>query len=153
MEMAKYRKSLIIGGVAVLVIVVGAVSMRREPQLQYFSAKVSRGEIRDVVDATGTVTAVITVQVGSQVSGTIAKLFVDFNSKVHKGDTVALIDPQLLSGTLLQASADLENANANVVVAKANVDKANATLVQAKADFDRTSALARDHLETDQALE
>ena len=53
------------------------------------------------VEATGTINAVITVQVGSQVSGTIAKLNADFNSRVHKGDVVALIDPALFKGALL----------------------------------------------------
>src|SRR2546428_3088622 len=93
--------------------------------VQYLTAKVQKGEIRDAVDATGTVNAVITVQVGSQVSGTIAKLNVDFNSRVHRGEVIALIDPSLLQGTLLQASADLETARAGVVVAEANLAKAN----------------------------
>ena len=73
-----------------------------------------RGDIKDSVEATGTINAVITVQVGSQVSGTIAKLNADFNSRVHKGDVVALIDPALFKGALLQATADLENAKANL---------------------------------------
>ena len=82
-----------------------------------------RGHIRDVVEATGTINAVITVQVGSQVSGRISKLFVDFNSRVHKGDLVALIDPALFKGALEQASADLENAKANLAAAGANLEK------------------------------
>src|SRR6202040_4419489 len=65
------------------------------PPLAHLTAKAQRGEIRDVVDATGTVNAVITVQVGSQVSGTIARLNADFNSHVHHGDVIPLIDPQL----------------------------------------------------------
>ncbi|PYT76019.1 MAG: efflux RND transporter periplasmic adaptor subunit, partial [Acidobacteria bacterium] len=73
---------------------------------QHFTAKVERGDIHDVVEATGTINAVITVQVGSQVSGTISKLFVDFNSRVHKGDLVALIDPALFKGAVQQATAD-----------------------------------------------
>ncbi len=70
---------------------VAAFGLNRGSQVQHFTAKVERGEIDDVVEATGTINAVITVQVGSQVSGTIAKLNVDFNSRVHKGDIVALI--------------------------------------------------------------
>src|SRR5579859_1739098 len=93
-------------------------------------AKIERGEIDDFVEATGTINAVITVQVGSQVSGTIAKLNADFNSRVHKGDVVALIDPALLQGAVLQASADLENSRANLVASKAALEKARATLVQ-----------------------
>ena len=89
--------------------------LNRNTPAQHFTAKVERGEIDDVVEATGTINAVITVQVGSQVSGTIAKLNVDFNSRVHKGDVVALIDPALFKGALLQAVADLENSKANVI--------------------------------------
>ena len=95
----------------------------------------------------------ITVQVGSQVSGTIAKLIADFNSRVHKGDVVALIDPALFKGALLQATADLENANANLVSAKANLDKAEAALVQAKADYTRIINLARDGVMSQQQLD
>src|SRR5215813_12996349 len=119
-------------------------ALNRSAQTEHFTAKVERGDISDVVESTGTINAVITVQVGSQVSGTIAKLNVDFNSRVHKGDVVALIDPALFKGALLQATADLENANANLVSAKANLDKAEAALVQAKADYTRIINLARD---------
>ncbi len=62
-----------------------AAFLHHPDKTEYVTAKVLRGEIRDTVDATGTVNAVITVQVGSQVSGTIARLDADFNSRVHKG--------------------------------------------------------------------
>src|ERR1700688_2337704 len=105
------------------------------PPLAHLTAMVQRGEIRDVVDATGTVNAVITVQVGSQVSGTIARLNADFNSRVRHGDVIALIDPQLFDGALQQADADLQNARANVTAAEANLAKADATQVQTRADY------------------
>jgi HlyD family secretion protein len=114
---------------------------------------VERGEIDDVVEATGTINAVITVQVGSQVSGTIAKLNADFNSQVHKGDVVALIDPALFKGALLQATADLENSKANVVAARANLEKAKAGLVQTKADYDRAVRLTKDGVMSQQQLD
>src|SRR5437879_13555498 len=129
-------KWLILIGVAVLVGLFAAFGLNRSTQAQHFTAKVERGDIHDVVDATGTINAVITVQVGSQVSGTIAKLNVDFNSRVHKGDIVALIDPALFQGALLQASADLDNAKANVAAAKANLEKAKAASQPTKADYD-----------------
>ncbi len=125
---------------ACVVVVAGllvAWVLNRSTPAQHFTAKVERGAINDVVEATGTINAVITVQVGSQVSGTIAKLNVDFNSRVHKGDIVALIDPALFKGALLQAVADLENAKANVIGAKASLEKSKASLVQTKADYDR----------------
>ena len=127
--------------------------LNRNSQVQHFTAKVERGEIHDVVEATGTINAVITVQVGSQVSGTIAKLNVDFNSRVHKGDVVALIDPALLNGALLQARADLENAKANLVAARANLEKAKASWVQTKADYDRTAGLFKDGILSQQQLD
>src|SRR6266850_8022119 len=130
-----------------------AWDLNRNTPAQHFTAKVERGAINDVVEATGTINAVIMVQVGSQVSGTIAKLNVDFNSRVHKGDVVALIDPALFKGALLQAAADLENAKANVVAARANLEKAKAGLVQTKADYDRAMGLARDGVMSQQQLD
>jgi HlyD family secretion protein len=144
---------LLAAGGAVLAAIVAAALLRGGPPLAHLTAKVQRGEIRDVVDATGTVNAVITVQVGSQVSGSIARLNADFNSRVRKGDVIALIDPQLFQGALQQAAADLENSRANVAAAEANVAKARATLVQTKADYDRAAALVIEKIGTPQALD
>jgi HlyD family secretion protein len=130
-----------------------ALGLNRSTPAQHFTAKVERGAIHDVVEATGTINAVITVQVGSQVSGTIAKLNVDFNSRVRKGDVVALIDPALFKGALLQATADLENAKANLVAARANLEKAKAGLVQTKADYDRAVALTKGGVLSQQQLD
>ena len=140
-------------GVVVIAGLVVAFGLNRTTQAQHFTAKVERGEIDDVVEATGTINAVITVQVGSQVSGTIAKLNADFNSRVHKGDVVALIDPALFKGALLQATADLENARANLVAARANLEKAKAGLVQTKADYDRAVRLTKDGVMSQQQLD
>jgi len=146
-------KWLILAGVVAVTVVFAAFSLNRSGQAQHFTAKVERGEIDDVVEATGTINAVITVQVGSQVSGTIAKLNVDFNSRVHKGDIVALIDPALFQGALLQATADLENSKANLAAAKAGLEKAKASLVQVKADYDRAIGLTKDGVFSQQQLD
>src|SRR5579864_9398579 len=146
-------KWVILAGLVAVVALVAAFGLNRSSQVQHFTAKVERGEIDDVVEATGTINAVITVQVGSQVSGTIAKLNVDFNSRVHKGEVIALIDPALFQGALLQASADLKNAKANLVAAKANVEKAQATLVQGKADYDRAVRLTKESIISQQQLD
>ncbi len=138
------NKWLVLAGVIALIGLFAAFGLNHGNQAQHFTAKVEKGEIHDVVEATGTINAVITVQVGSQVSGTIAKLNVDFNSRVRKGDVVALIDPALFQGALLQTAADLENAKANLAAAKANLEKAKAAAVQAKADYDRTVALNKE---------
>ncbi len=132
---------------------VAAFGLNRGGAVQHFTAKVERGEIDDVVEATGTINAVITVQVGSQVSGTIAKLNVDFNSRVHKGEIVALIDPALFQGALLQATADLQNAKANLAAARANLEKARAGAVQTKADYSRTVALSKEGVMSEQQLD
>jgi HlyD family secretion protein len=146
-------KWLVLASLVVVIGLVAAFGLNRSSQVQHFTAKVERGEIDDVVEATGTINAVITVQVGSQVSGTIAKLNVDFNSRVHKGDIVALIDPALFEGALLQATADLENAKANLAAAKANLEKAKAGAVQTKADYDRTAALFKNGVMSQQQLD
>ncbi|MBZ5616248.1 MAG: efflux RND transporter periplasmic adaptor subunit [Acidobacteriia bacterium] len=147
------RKWLILAGVAVAAGLFVALGLNRSPQAQHFTAKVERGPISDVVEATGTINSVITVQVGSQVSGTIAKLNADFNSRVHKGDVVALIDPALFKGALLQATADLKNAEANLQAARANLEKAKAALVQTKADYDRAVGLTKDGVMSQQQLD
>ena len=147
------RKWLLAGGALALVAIIAAFSLRHTDHTQYLTSPVQRGEIRDAVDATGTVNAVVTVLVGSQVSGTIAKLHADFNSRVHKGDVIAEIDPSLLQATLLQATADLANAKANVTAADAGFKKATAVLAQTKADFERAEALAKQNAGTQQELE
>jgi HlyD family secretion protein len=146
-------KWLLLAGAVASAAFLVVLGLTRTPQIQHFTAKVERGDIHDVVEATGTINAVITVQVGSQVSGTISKLFVDFNSRVHKGDLVALIDPALFKGALEQATADLENARANLIAARANLEKAQAALVQTKADYDRTIGLTKDGVLSQQQLD
>src|SRR6266699_2516602 len=146
-------KWLILASLVVVAGLFAALGLNRDTQVQHFTAKVERGDIHDVVEATGTINSVITVQVGSQVSGTIAKLNADFNSRVHKGDVVALIDPALFKGALLQASADLKNSEANLAAARANLEKAKAALVQTKADYDRAVGLTKDGVMSKQQLD
>jgi HlyD family secretion protein len=129
----------VVAGIALVV----TFGLKRDSQAQHFTAKVERGDIDDVVEATGTINPIVTVLVGSQVSGTIAKLNADFNSYVHKGEVVALIDPALFEGALLGAKSDLENAKANLVAARANLAKLNASLVQTKADYERAEGLLK----------
>src|SRR5579864_8968777 len=147
------RKWLILAAVVVVAGLFVVLGLNRDTHPQHFTAKVERGDIHDVVEATGTINSVITVQVGSQVSGSIAKLNVDFNSRVHKGDIVALIDPALFKGALLQATADLKNARATLEAAQANLEKAKATMVQTKADYDRAVGLSRDGVMSQQQLD
>ncbi len=147
------KKWFIVLGLATTVAVVAAFSFGPKDSTQYFTQKAQRGDIHDLVEATGTINAVTTVQVGSQVSGTIQTLYADFNSHVKKGQVIAQIDPSLFQGALLQAKADLENARANLASAKANLEKARATAVQAKADYERTVGLAKDGVMSQQQLD
>src|SRR5215831_3621262 len=140
---------LLVAGVGIF----AAFEMRNKGPVQYYTAKVENGEIKQVVEATGTINAVITVQVGSQVSGAISKLYVDFNSHVKKGQIIAQIDPALFDGALSQAKADLANANANLAVAVANTAKAKANEIQTKADYSRNMGLAQQGVVSQQALD
>ena len=120
---------------------------------QYYTEKVQKGDIQNVVQATGTINAVTTVQVGSQVSGTIQTLSADFNSHVKRDQVIAQIDPSLFKGALLQAKADLADAQANLVASKANLDKAVAAAAQAKLDFNRYTTLAQEGIVPTQQLD
>src|SRR5207245_8706761 len=146
-------KWLLLGGAVAAAAFLVVLGLNRTPPIQNFTAKVERGDIHDVVEATGTINAVITVQVGSQVSGTISQLFADFNSHVKKGQVIARIEPSLFEGALLQAKADLENARANAAAAKASAAKAKATAVQAQAQYQRSKALAAQGVTSQQQLD
>jgi len=151
--MKKNLKWLILAAVLAVIAIFATFGFNSKSQDQHFTAKVERGDIHDVVEATGTINAVITVQVGSQVSGVITKLNVDFNSRVHKGDIIALIDPALFEGAVLQASADLDSAKANVAASRANLEKVKASLVQTKADYDRANQLTAQNINSKQQLD
>jgi len=124
--------------------------------------QVELGPIISTVSSTGTVTPVTTVQVGSQVSGQIRELYVDFNSKVQEGQVIARIDPENFESRVRQADAELAVARANVAIqraavertraelenayaalaaTKAQTEKARVVLVHAKRDLDRKRAL------------
>jgi HlyD family secretion protein len=91
---------------------------------------VDRGEVRVVISATGTLRATTTVDVGSQVSGQVQQVAVDFNDRVSKGQAIAMLDPAPFQSRLKQAQADLASA-------RASVNEANATLKNAEADYAR----------------
>lgn len=100
---------------------------------QYQTAPVERGSILSSISATGNANAVVTVQVGSQVSGNVKALYADFNSKVTKGQLIAEIDPQAFQARVDQARAALDSARAAVANAQAGVAKADADVASAKA--------------------
>jgi HlyD family secretion protein len=146
-------KWVVLAAVVAGIALFAAFGVNRSTQAQHFTAKVERGQIDDVVEATGTINPIVTVLVGSQVSGTIAELHADFNSIVHKGDVVALIDPALFIGAQFSAKSDLENAKANLVAAHANVERLQAALVQTKADYERAEGLSKGGVLSQQQLD
>ncbi|HXE74241.1 MAG TPA: efflux RND transporter periplasmic adaptor subunit [Candidatus Xenobia bacterium] len=126
---------------AIVVVALATFGFTRRDHVQYFPATVEQGDIQAVVNATGTINAVTTVQVGSQVSGNIAELHADFNSHVTQGQVVARIDPAIFQTRVLQVEADLANAQAGVVTAQANLSRAEANLRQAELNLKRTLEL------------
>jgi HlyD family secretion protein len=111
----------IIGGLLFIAFVVR--ECRNGGAATYQTATVTRGPITQAVTATGTLNPVVNVQVGSQVSGNIAKLFADFNSEVKAGQTVAQIDPMLFQAAVTQAEGDVASAQAALELAKVNATR------------------------------
>jgi HlyD family secretion protein len=129
------------------VILVAAVFLRgRRATTRYLTVAVDRGDIVDVVGATGVLQAVITVQVGSQVSGTISELHADFNSRVTKGQVIARLEQSAFLARLNQAQA-------NVASARANVDRSQAAIDDAKQKYDRALELSKQDLVPQSDLE
>jgi HlyD family secretion protein len=110
----------------------------------YKTAPVEKRRITGKVTASGTLSALVTVQVGTQVSGRIQKLLADFNSQVKKGDLVAKIDPQLFEAAEQQAQANYLQAKAGVASASASAMAADKTLARTKALRDQNLAAQAD---------
>ncbi|MBM3265303.1 MAG: efflux RND transporter periplasmic adaptor subunit, partial [candidate division Zixibacteria bacterium] len=159
------RKKRWIIGAGVVVVAAGGLfaALSREEEVaasQYRMAKIDRGDITMSVTATGTLKAVQTVQVGSQISGTVAQLYADFNSFVQAGQVVAQIDPTFLQAQVTEAEANLERSQATVSEAKSNLDRVNALLEQkyvSEAELDQRKAAYQSALagrkQTEAALE
>lgn len=115
---------LLIAGV---VIVAGIWFFKRgkSDAVQYQTTAVDRGEVIQTVTATGTLNPVVNVTVGSQVSGRISKLYVDFNSPVKQGETLAEIDPSTYLATVEQVTADLANSRANLELQQVQYERAS----------------------------
>jgi HlyD family secretion protein len=132
----QFRRWWIVGGALLILIAGVTIYMRVRPASapNYVTATVDRGTIEATVTTTGNLNAVITVQVGSQVSGNIIALYADFNTKVNKGQLVAEIDPAPFKASVDQASASLAAAKAAVVTAQAGLAKSKADLATAEAN-------------------
>jgi len=102
----------------------------------YITAKVERGNVEVTVSATGTVQAVTTVQVGSQVSGTVSWLGADFNSQVSSGQVIARLDPAIFQAQVDNSRANVANAEAAVQAAETEINNQKANLLAAKANLE-----------------
>jgi HlyD family secretion protein len=139
----------------------------RNPLEKYFTVKAERGNVRHIVTSTGTLQAVVTVQVGSQVSGRVQELHADFNSVVKRGQVLAVIDPanfeaqrQRSQAALAIAEAAVKNAEANwinhkaeLASSKANLEVARVARKDAEIQLRRAQGLVKDGLISDRDLE
>ena len=105
----------------------------------YRTATIERGDIRVAISATGTLSAISTVTVGSQISGQVTDVLVDYNSEVKKGEVLARIDPSTYE-------AQIEQGNAQIANAQASLKQAQATLANAELDYTRKADLGRQKL-------
>jgi HlyD family secretion protein len=117
-----------------------AYSWRGPGASRFQTVKVERGPLRATVSSVGTLNAVTTVQVGTQVSGQVNELLADFNTRVTKGQLIARIDPQGFIARVNQANAELEGAEANVVNQHAQVERARSEVVGAQAQVQNQRA-------------
>jgi HlyD family secretion protein len=144
-------------GVLILVLLAAAAAFgtreymesTKEPPVDFLTAQAKRGSLRSAILATGKVQPVSLVSVGTQVSGTLKELYVDYNSKVKKGQLIALIDPE-------QQEADLSQANALLDASEADIEEARANLLHAAQNLARSRELfagdliAKASVETDE---
>jgi HlyD family secretion protein len=147
----KHKTALITVAVLCLLAGLGAWGLLRSQDLQYRTMPVQRGDVNFAISATGNPNAVVTVQVGSQVSGIVVALSADFNTKVIKGQLIARIDPAPFQAKVDQAQASLDaarasvaNAQAVVQQAMANIQTANSSLAAAHANVVKAEAVAQD---------
>ena len=134
---------LIIGVVAFILAALLFARWRSGSRQSFQTVAVTRGSLTQAVTATGTLNPVVNVQVGSQVSGNIQKLFVDFNSKVKSGDVIAQIDPVLFQAAVTQAEGDLASAEAALELARLNAARTQELVRKqnsSQADLDQATA-------------
>ena len=145
------KKSFIAIGLASVAIVGGGAWWLMQSKTDaptYKTAKIERGNLQATVSASGAVNPVTQVSVGTQISGQIKELYVDFNSEVRAGQLIALIDPETYEYRMRQAQADVDaaraavlTAQANVLAAAAQVSRARVDVDEAKRDYDRKALL------------
>ncbi len=149
------KRILVIGGIVILIgiAIFYFFIHKKSSEPKFRTAKVERGNITLMVSATGTLNALTTVQVGTQVSGIISQLFADYNSEVKKGDVIAKLDDTFLKAQVAEAEANLYKANVSLKEAERNYNRAKelfsqgfiseAELNQAEANYESAKATVR----------
>jgi HlyD family secretion protein len=134
---------VVVAGAGVRISGVDRGSLRSgEAQTAYITAPVERGNVSTTLSATGSLRALVTVEVGSQLSGQIAQLLVDFNDEVDEGDVLARLDPRTFEAEVRAADAGLEVARAQVLTERAKLETsaANLAAVRSKLEVARAQA-------------
>lgn len=121
--------------------------------IKYYTQPLSKGDIESTVNSSGTISPVQTVQVGSELSGLISELNVDFNDTVKSGEVIARIDDRTVRSRLKQAEADLASANATLAQQNAGLMKAQMQLDLAKREYDRKKGLLARKMISDSELD
>jgi len=137
------KKILIILGVVILILITIFGFLRinnSSEQIQFETETISTGDINSSITATGSLEAITTVDVGTQVSGIIQKIFVDFNSVVKNGQTIAILDTTMLYSSLLSVKADVQQKSANLEYTRKNFERIKMlfeSTTVAESDFDQ----------------
>src|SRR5579864_3048077 len=138
-----HKKLVGLGALAVIATLsAGWVIRGRSDDPNYLTAQVQRGGITSVVQATGTINPLTTVPVGSYVSGTVQYIFADFNSRVHAGQVLAQLDPEIYRAQVTQARGNLDNAIANEKNLEAAIPVQEALIKNNQANLERSRAAA-----------
>lgn len=140
--MKKFKKAVI--AILLLAAFAGVLMMfgkkkAEDSAVKYRTARIVRGDLRSVIQATGTLNAEETVDVGTQISGTIDDIYVDYNDKVTEGQLIAIMDSRT-------QQSEVDVAQANLAAAKASLAKTKATLIRAQKDLRRTQQLVAEDL-------
>ena len=124
------KRNIIIISITAVITIIGAILLIKKGSVKYITKPLSKDTITQYVEASGTIKPINTIEVGTQVSGTVAKIYVDYNSTVKQGQLLAELDPSLFQANVDQSSAKLNNA-------KASLAKAKATLAYKKNNYQR----------------
>ena len=131
------KKKIIISLLILLIIALPFVFKKKEGKVQYLSEPIEKRTITQIVEATGTIEPINTVSIGSQVSGRIEQIFVDFNTQVEKGQQLAQIDTSLFEAQLQQSKANINNAKATLARNEAQLEYDTKTYNRYKNLYDR----------------